>query len=159
MNQNAHSFSLTTLDGKNQPLSAFAGKALLFVNVASKCGFTSQYKGLQALSDKMSDKGVVVVGVPCNQFGAQEPGTAEQIQTFCSTTYGVTFPMMAKVDVNGPSAHPLYQWLTSQGAAGPVKWNFAKFVVGKDGAFVARFDSGTTPESPELAAALAKAAQ
>jgi glutathione peroxidase len=150
----AHDFTLQHLiTGAEQPLSAFAGKAILVVNVASACGLTPQYRGLQALHDRYADKGLVVVGVPCNQFGAQEPGTAEEIQQFCSTKYDVTFPMMRRVDVNGASAHPLFQWLTNNGAA-PIAWNFNKFLIGKDGSVAKRFEPTVAPEAAEVVAAI-----
>jgi glutathione peroxidase len=149
----AHEFTMKTIDGANYELSQLRGKVVVFVNVASRCGYTSQYTGLEKLHREMKDKGVVVVGVPCNQFGAQEPGTEADIKTFCTTKYDVTFPMMSKVDVNGPNAHPLYQWLTSN-SGGSVKWNFAKFVVGKDGKMMKHFDSGVAPDGAEMKAVL-----
>lgn len=150
----AHDFTLHQLTtGTEQPLSAFAGKVVLVVNVASACGLTPQYRGLQALHDRYASRGLVVVGVPCNQFGAQEPGSAEEIQQFCSTTYDVTFPMMRKVDVNGASAHPLFQWLTANGAA-PIAWNFNKFLIAKDGSVAKRFEPTVAPEAPEVIAAI-----
>lgn len=152
----AHDFTVKTITGEEKSLKDYAGHAVLFVNVASRCGYTRQYKGLEALWRDHKDDGLVVVGVPSNQFGAQEPGTEADIQAFCSATYDVTFPMTAKVDVNGAKAHPLYAWLTAN-TGGPVAWNFAKFLVGKDGAIVKRFDSATTPESAELKAAIASA--
>ena len=118
----AHDFNVTLMNGQETPLAGFAGKAVLLVNVASRCGYTKQDKGLEALWREQKDSGLVVVGVPCNQFGAQEPGTEAEIQSFCSTTYDVTFPLTKKVDVNGASAHPLYAWLTSQ-TGGKVTWN------------------------------------
>ncbi len=153
----AHDFTLTSITGEALPLKAWAGKAILLVNVASRCGYTKQYTGLEALHQEMAAKGVVVVGVPCNQFGAQEPGTEAEIQSFCSTTYGVTFPMTKKVDVNGAKADALYAWLTRETGGKDIGWNFAKFVIGTDGSIVGRFDSGVTPESTELRTALAKA--
>jgi glutathione peroxidase len=151
----AHEFSLNSIDGKATPLKSFQGKAVLFVNVASQCGYTPQYKGLEALYRQFKDKGLVVVGVPANNFGAQEPGTNAEIATFCQRTYSVTFPMMAKVDVKGPNMTPLYGFLTKTG--GDVKWNFTKFLVGKDGKVVERFEPGVDPEDPKLAAAIEKA--
>jgi glutathione peroxidase len=151
-----HEFTLNTIDGKPAPLSAYKGKVVLFVNVASKCGYTPQYTGLQSLYTKFKDKGLVIVGVPANNFGGQEPGTNEEIATFCSRTYNVTFPILSKVSVKGSDITPLYQYLTaSQG--GDVKWNFTKFLVGKDGKPVQRFEPGVTPDSPELAMAIEKA--
>jgi len=151
-----HEFSLTTIDGKPAPLSAYKGKTVLLVNVASKCGYTKQYTGLQALYEKYKDKGLVIVGVPANNFGGQEPGTNEEIATFCSRNYNVTFPMMSKVSVKGDDMVPLYGYLT-QNTGGDVKWNFTKFLVDKDGKIVNRFESKVTPESPEMAAAVEKA--
>jgi glutathione peroxidase len=148
------------LTGGPAKLSQYQGKAVLIVNVASKCGLTPQYAGLQALADEYADRGLVVLGVPCNQFGGQEPGAAEEIAEFCERNYGVTFPITEKVDVNGPHQHPLYQQLTAQpdadGEAGDVQWNFEKFVVGPDGAVAARLRPGVTPEAPELIAAIEK---
>jgi glutathione peroxidase len=129
--------SIHTLRGDETSLAAFDGKAILAVNVASKCGLTPQYTGLEALQEKYADKGFTVVGFPCNQFGAQEPGTAEEIETFCSTTYGVTFPMMEKIDVNGEDRHPIYAELTevadAEGHSGDIRWNFEKFLIAPDG--------------------------
>ncbi len=151
-----HEFTMNTIDGKPAPLSAYKGKVVLFVNVASKCGYTPQYTGLQSLYSKYKDKGLVIVGVPANNFGAQEPGTNAEIATFCSRTYNVTFPIMSKVSVKGSDITPLYQFLTTN-TGGDVKWNFTKFLVGKDGKPVQRFEPGVTPDSPELAMAIEKA--
>ena len=130
-----HDFTLRSIDGGDLPLSGFAGKAVLVVNVASRCGLTPHYEGLEALHRKYGSRGFSVLGIPCNQFGAQEPGTEEQIKEFCSTKFDVTFPMTSKIDVNGDDRDPLYAWLTSEPTApdgpGDVAWNFAKFVVGK----------------------------
>ena len=154
----AHDFSARTIDGQDQKLSDFAGKALLVVNVASQCGLTPQYTGLEKLHRELGAKGLAVVGFPCNQFGAQEPGTEEEIKTFCSTKYDVSFPLFAKIEVNGAGAHPLYQWMESEPTtpAGPgdIKWNFEKFLIGKDGALLARFAPTVTPEDPGLRAAI-----
>lgn len=144
-------FTATRLDGTEQSLADFAGKVVLVVNVASKCGFTPQYEGLETLWRTYRDRGFVVLGFPCNQFGEQEPGTAEEIAEFCSLTYDVRFPMFARIDVNGPSAHPLYQWLKSEapgilGTEG-VKWNFTKFLVNREGRYVSRFASADEPAS------------
>jgi glutathione peroxidase len=148
-------------DINDQPtsLKAYAGKVVLLVNVASKCGFTPQYKGLEAVYKKYQDKGLVVVGVPSNDFGSQEPGTAEQIKTFCTSKFDVTFPLMAKIHVRGPEKHPLYVALTGPDSPfpGEIKWNFQKFVIGRDGHVVARFESKVTPESPEVTKAIESA--
>lgn len=147
-----------TLQGAATKLADHRGKALLLVNVASKCGLTPQYTGLEALQDKLAPRGFTVIGFPCNQFGAQEPGTAEQIQTFCSTTYGVTFPLTEKIDVNGPGAHPIYKELTQiadgSGYRGDIRWNFEKFVISADGKTIKRFDPRTAPDDPALVAAV-----
>jgi glutathione peroxidase len=145
-----YDYSAETLSGQPAPLADYKGKVVLIVNTASKCGFTPQYEGLEALYRKYADKGLVVLGFPCNQFGAQEPGNAEEIQNFCSLTYDVTFPMFAKIDVNGPKAHPLYEYLKHEkkgllGSEG-IKWNFTKFLVGRDGEVVERFAPTTKPE-------------
>ena len=144
-----------TIDGKAETLAKYAGKTLLVVNVASKCGFTPQYAGLEALWRKYRDRGLVVLGFPCDQFGHQEPGTEEEIQAFCSRTYGVTFPMFAKVDVNGAGAHPLYRHLMKEapGLLGTeaIKWNFTKFLVAPGGKTVTRFAPNDAPESLEAA--------
>ena len=145
--------SVKTLGGTIQSLDVYRGKTLLIVNVASRCGFTPQYAGLEALYCKYKDQGLVVLGFPCNQFGHQEPGTEAEIQQFCSTTYDVTFPLFAKIDVNGPATHPLYELLKSSrpgllGTEG-IKWNFTKFLVGKDGAVIDRYAPTTKPEDLE----------
>jgi glutathione peroxidase len=144
-----YDISVKTIDGATQTLSDYAGKALLIVNVASKCGFTPQYEGLEALHRQFKDRGFSVLGFPCNQFGGQEPGKESDIATFCSATYGVSFPMFAKIDVNGDGAHPLYRLLKSEapGILGTeaVKWNFTKFLVAPDGKVVKRYASADTP--------------
>lgn len=149
---------IQTLAGQPTTLDAYAGKALLVVNVASKCGLTPQYTALEALQKKYGPRGFTVVGFPCNQFGGQEPGTAEQIQEFCSTTYGVTFPMMEKLDVNGDGRHPIYQELVTipdaSGHSGDIRWNFEKFVIAADRATVTRFSPRTPPDDPSLIAAV-----
>ena len=149
---------LQTLTGEPTTLGELSGKTLLLVNVASKCGLTPQYTGLEQLQERYADRGFSVVGFPCNQFGGQEPGTAEEIQTFCSTTYGVTFPMMDKIDVNGDERHPLYQELTAvqdeAGEAGDIQWNFEKFLVDANGSVVGRYRPRTEPEDPELVKAI-----
>jgi len=151
-----HDFTLNTIDGQTAPLSQYKGKVVLLVNVASQCGYTPQYTGLQALYEKYKGKGLVIVGVPANNFGGQEPGTNEEIKTFCSRKYSVTFPMMSKVSVKGSDMTPLYGYLTSQ-TGGDVKWNFTKFLVGKDGQIVKRFESKVTPDAAELTSALEQA--
>jgi glutathione peroxidase len=153
--ESAHEFTMNAIDGKPVALKSFAGKAVLFVNVASRCGYTPQYKGLEALYRKYKDQGLVVVGVPSNNFGAQEPGTDEEIASFCKRNYDVSFPMMSKVDVKGPSMTPLYSYLTKTG--GDVKWNFTKFLVGKDGKVIERFEPGVDPMDAKLTAAIEKA--
>jgi len=149
-----------TLSGEDSSLGALAGKTLLVVNVASKCGLTPQYAALEALHARLADRGFAVVGFPCNQFMGQEPGTAEEIEEFCSTTYGVTFPMFEKIEVNGEGRHPIYDQLTAvpdaDGAAGDVQWNFEKFLLGPDGTVLARFRPRTVPDDPEVLAAIEK---
>jgi glutathione peroxidase len=150
--------TLTLLDGSDTTLDAYAGQALLIVNVASQCGFTRQYAGLEALYERYHERGLTVIGVPSNQFGAQEPGTAEEIAEFCQANFGVTFPLLAKTDVNGPYRHPLFARLTAvadaTGKAGDVTWNFEKFLVSPQGEAVGRFRSKVEPEDPELVAAI-----
>ena len=147
----AYDFSATTLEGQPQPLSEWRGKVLLIVNVASKCGFTPQYEGLEKLWREYGERGLVVLGFPCDQFGHQEPGNADEIRNFCSLTYDVTFPMFAKVEVNGAGADPLWQWLKQQKGGllgiGAIKWNFTKFLVGRDGRVLARYAPTDKPES------------
>ena len=150
-----HEFTLNSIDGKPAPLSAYQGKVVLIVNVASRCGFTPQYAGLEALYEKYKDRGFVILGFPANNFGSQEPGTNEEIKTFCSSKYNVTFPMYSKISVKGDDKAPLYQFLTATG--GEIQWNFTKFLVDKDGKVVARFEPKVTPESPEVAEAIEKA--
>jgi glutathione peroxidase len=148
-----YDFKATTIDGDEQSMAAYKGKAMLIVNVASKCGFTPQYKGLEELYEKFQDRGLVVLGFPCDQFGHQEPGDEEEIKNFCSLNYDVTFPLFAKIDVNGANTHPLYQWLKSQkpGVLGTeaIKWNFTKFLIDGNGAVVRRYGSADKPESIE----------
>ncbi len=149
---------VNTLDGQPSSLGAQAGKTLLVVNVASKCGLTPQYAGLERLQERYGDREFSVVGFPSNQFGGQEPGSAEEIQQFCSTTYGVTFPMFEKIEVNGPGRHPIYAELTAEpdadGEAGDIQWNFEKFLVSRDGKVLARFRPRTVPEAPEVIEAI-----
>jgi glutathione peroxidase len=149
---------IATLEGSPLDLSTYKGRTVLVVNVASKCGLTPQYTGLEALQKQYADRGFTVLGVPCNQFAGQEPGTADEIQTFCSTTYGVTFPLTEKVDVNGAQRHPLYEQLTAvadaEGKAGDIAWNFEKFLVSPAGEVVGRFRPQVEPESPEVVAAI-----
>src|SRR6185503_245705 len=153
-----HEFTLASIDGAPAPLSAYKGKVVLLVNVASKCGYTPQYAGLEKLYEKYKDKGFVIVGIPANNFGAQEPGTNEEIKTFCSTKYNVKFPMMSKVSVKGDDKTPLYQYLTDKSVnpktGGDIQWNFTKFLVGPDGQIVARFEPKVTPDSPEVTSAI-----
>ncbi len=147
-----------TLDGSEADLHDQQGKAALIVNVASKCGLTPQYEALERIHERYADRGFSVLGFPCNQFGGQEPGSSEEIATFCSTTYGVTFPMFAKIDVNGEDRDPLYRELTEtpdpEGEAGDIQWNFEKFLVAPDGKVVARFRPMTDPEAPEVIEAI-----
>jgi glutathione peroxidase len=147
-----YSFQLTSIDGSKDLLGTLRGKVVLAVNVASRCGLTPQYTGLEQLQQELADEHFTVVGFPCNQFGAQEPGTEDQIRTFCSTTYGVTFPMSSKLEVNGPQRHPLYAWLTSaeNGFPGDIQWNFEKFLIGRDGRVLKRYPPPTRPEDRGL---------
>jgi glutathione peroxidase len=151
-------FTLPLLDGREQPLSAYSGKLVLVVNVASKCGLTPQYAGLEALYRHYKDQGLVILGFPCNQFAGQEPGTSEDIAQFCSLTYDVTFPVFARINVNGRWAHPLYKWLKQAAPGllgGVIKWNFTKFLIGHDGKVIARY--APTTEPAELAPDIEKA--
>ncbi|UFH48635.1 glutathione peroxidase [Pseudomonas sp. KNUC1026] len=150
-----HSFELRTLEGKPLPLSTFKGKVVLVVNVASKCGLTPQYAALEALHKSHAERGFSVLGLPCNQFGGQEPGGAEDIQRFCSLNYGVSFPMGEKLEVNGEARHPLYQWLVGEGD--DISWNFEKFLIGRDGRVLAHFSPRTAPDAPEVTQAVEKA--
>jgi len=147
-----------TLEGDPLPLSEFKGRSMLIVNVASRCGFTPQYEGLQALYETYRDRGLEILGFPCNQFLAQEPGTEEEIRQFCSSVYGVSFPIYRKIDVNGEERHPLYQILTqhpdTDGNAGDVQWNFEKFLVSPEGDVVGRFRTMVTPEDPAFVSAI-----
>jgi len=154
-------FTVKTIDGKEQKLSDYKGKVVLLVNVASKCGLTPQYTALESTYEKYKDKGFVIIGFPANNFGSQEPGTNEEIKQFCTGKYNVTFPMMSKISVKGDDKHPLYKFLTEGKAgedfAGDIEWNFAKFLVDRNGNVIARFGSRTTPDSPQLTAAVEKA--
>ncbi len=153
-----HDIKLNTLKGDAASLGDYKGKALLLVNVASKCGLTPQYEGLERIHEQYKDRGFSVLGFPCNQFGGQEPGSAEEIETFCSTTYGVTFPLYEKLEVNGEGRHTLYDELTAkadaEGKAGDIQWNFEKFLVSPEGEIVQRFRPLIDPEAPELIEAL-----
>lgn len=151
-------FKMKGIDGKEVDLATYKGKVVLFVNVASRCGYTKQYTGMQELFNKYSKDGFVLIGVPANEFGKQEPGTDEQIAEFCKTNYGVTFPVLSKVVVKGPGITPLYQFLTSKETnpkfSGDIRWNFTKFLIGRDGTVVGRFEPGIEPMSAELTAAV-----
>ena len=154
-------FTLPSIDGQAAPLAQYKGKVILIVNVASKCGFTPQYTGLEALYEKYKDKGFVILGFPANNFGAREPGTNEEIKTFCSRTYNVSFPMYSKISVKGDDKAPLYQFLTDKATnpstGGEIKWNFTKFLIGKDGKVLQRFESPVEPMSAEVTAAVENA--
>ena len=161
MAASVYDFTLNSIDGKPVPLSDFKGKAVLLVNVASRCGYTPQYTALEALYEKYKDRGFVIVGIPANNFGGQEPGTNEEIKTFCKSKYSVTFPMMAKVSVKGDDITPLYAFLTDKMAnpktGGEIGWNFTKFLIGPDGKVLARFDSEVEPDAKDLTSAIEKA--
>ena len=156
---NFHDFELTGIDGDAMPLLQFEGKAVLVVNVASRCGLTPQYAGLEQLWREGRELGLVVLGVPCNQFGRQEPGSEAEIKEFCSLNYDVGFPLASKVDVNGAGRHPLYAWLAGPGARHPgdIQWNFEKFLIGRDGEVRVRFAPDTAPQDAGLKAAIAEA--
>lgn len=158
---NVYDFTLQSIDGAPAPLSGFKGKVVLVVNVASKCGYTPQYAGLEKLYEQYKDRGLVIVGVPANNFGAQEPGTNEEIKTFCTRTYNVTFPMMSKVSVKGDDKAPLYQYLTDAAAnpktAGEIQWNFTKFLIDRKGNVLARFEPAVTPDSAGMVKAVEQA--
>ena len=155
-----YSTDIASLDGQARALSPLDGKVTLVVNVASKCGLTPQYKQLEQVHTRYNEKGFSVVGVPCNQFMGQEPGTSEEIAKFCSTTYGVTFPLTEKIEVNGDNRHPLYDALTpvadADGESGDIRWNFEKFLINRQGEVVARFHPKTMPDAPEVIAAIEK---
>jgi glutathione peroxidase len=155
-----YEFTLPSIDGKPLPLANFKGKVVLVVNVASRCGFTPQYSALESTYEKYKDRGFVILGFPANNFGSQEPGTNQEIKTFCQTKYSVTFPMYAKVSVKGDDQTPLYAYLTTKAnpsLAGDIKWNFTKFLVDRNGIVVQRFEPDVTPDSPEVIAAIEKA--
>ena len=154
-----YDLALKDIDGKDTTLAAYKGKVILIVNVASKCGYTSQYKNLEAVYQKYKGQGLVVLGFPCNQFGGQEPGTNEEIKQFCSSKYDVTFPLFDKIEVNGANRHPLYVTLAGETSPFPgnIKWNFTKFLIGKDGKILKRFDSKITPDSAEATEAITAA--
>jgi glutathione peroxidase len=155
-----YDFTMNSIDGAPTPLATFKGKIVLLVNVASRCGFTPQYTALEKVYETYKDRGLVIVGIPANNFGGQEPGSNQEIKTFCSTKYNVSFPMMAKVSVKGEDKTPLYQFLTDKTAnpnvAGEVQWNFTKFLIGADGHPVARFEPDVTPDSPQVIMAIEK---
>lgn len=154
----AHDFAFTAIDGAPLPLSAFAGKAMLIVNTASRCGFTPQYESLQALWMRHKDDGLVVIGVPCNQFGRQEPGGSGDILRFCAEHYRIGFPLTVKTDVKGANAHPFFVWAAEQaGFLGRPRWNFHKYLIGRDGRFRTWFSTMTNPSAPKVAAAITKA--
>ncbi len=154
----AHDFTHKTIDGQDKALGDYRGKVLLVVNVASRCGLTPQYTALEELYRGMKGRGFEVLGFPCNQFGAQEPGTEDEIKAFCSTQYDVSFPLFSKLEVNGGGRHPLYAWLTAEPTApdgpGDIKWNFAKFLIGRDGKVAARFGPTTAPTAPQVVDAI-----
>lgn len=154
--QSIDKIAVKDIDHKETSIGAYQGKVLLVVNVASKCGYTPQYTALEAVCEKYKDQGLVVLGFPCNQFGAQEPGTNEEIKKFCSTKYNVTFPLFDKIEVNGPNRAPLYVALAGKDSPfpGDIKWNFTKFLIGRDGKIINRFDSKAKPDSPEVVAAI-----
>lgn len=157
--KSVHDFTLKNIDGQEIKLDTYKGKITLIVNVASRCGYTPQYEGLQAIYSKYKDQGFVVLGFPANNFGSQEPGSNEEIKSFCSLKYNVTFPMFAKISVKGADIHPLYQYLTSNeaGFGGDVQWNFGKFLVDKNGKVIARFASGDDPEGSKVTQAIEQA--
>jgi glutathione peroxidase len=148
--------SVKTIEGQDQSLATYSGKVLLIVNVASKCGYTRQYDGLEKIAAKYREQGLVVLGFPCNQFGGQEPGTNAEIKEFCSTKFKVSFPLFDKIDVNGAGRHPLYSFLSGEASPfpGKISWNFNKFLVGRDGKILARYESSVTPESDKLTSAV-----
>jgi glutathione peroxidase len=154
-----YNFTLNSIDGKPAPLADYQGKVVLLVNVASQCGYTPQYSALEAIYEKYKDQGFVILGFPANNFGAQEPGTNEEIKTFCTRKYSVTFPMYSKISVKGADQAPLYSYLTKEtgtGIAGDIKWNFTKFLVDREGKVIQRFEPAVTPDSKEVTAAIEK---
>ncbi len=154
-----YEFTLNSIDGKPLPIADFKGKVILIVNVASKCGYTPQYKELEAVYEKYKDQGFVILGFPANNFMGQEPGTNQEIKTFCSRTYGVKFPLYTKISIKGSDQAPLYQFLTDPATktGGEIKWNFTKFLAGRDGKIIARFETPVKPDAPEVIAAIEKA--
>ena len=159
--KNVYEFTLNSIDGQTARLAAYKGKVVMLVNVASRCGFTPQYSALETVYEKYKDRGFVIIGIPANNFGAQEPGSNQEIKTFCSTKYHVSFPMMSKVSVKGDDKTPLYQFLTDKSAnpetGGDIKWNFTKFLIGPDGRVITRFEPDVTPDAPQVTAAIEKA--
>src|SRR5258705_7705738 len=159
--KSVYDFTMNSIDGQSTPLSTYKGKVVLLVNVASRCGYTPQYTALESVYEKYKGRGFVIVGIPANNFGSQEPGTNAEIKTFCSTKYNVTFPLMAKVSVKGSDITPLYSYLTDKSAnpntGGEIQWNFTKFLIGPDGKPVARFEPDVTPDDPKVIAAIEKA--
>ncbi len=157
--ESLYDLTVNSIDGRPVALSDYKGKVLLVVNVASQCGLTPQYKALEALYQKDKDKGLVILGFPCNQFGGQEPGSADEIKTFCEKNYGVSFPLFEKIEVNGSGRAPLYTILAGENSPfpGDIKWNFGKFLIGKDGKILARFEPAVAPDSPEITTAIEKA--
>lgn len=149
-----HEFKVKTLDGQERSLSEYKGKVLLVVNTASECGYTPQYAGLERIHERLKDKGFSVLGFPSNDYGGQEPGSDTEIAAFCSTKFAVTFPMFSKIPVKGGAKHPLYAFLTQAPPGGEVKWNFEKFLIGKDGTVIGRFESAVEPEDPKLVKAI-----
>lgn len=159
--KSVYDFTLNSIDGQPAPLAAYKGKVVMLVNVASRCGFTPQYSALEAVYEKYKDRGFVIVGIPANNFGGQEPGSNQEIKTFCTTKYHVSFPMMSKVSVKGGDKTPLYQYLTDKSAnpqtGGDIQWNFTKFLIGRDGHVITRFEPDITPDSSQVTAAIEKA--
>ena len=158
--KSAYDFTMNSIEGQPTPLSGYKGKVVMLVNVASRCGYTPQYKALESVYEKYKGRGFVIVGIPANNFGSQEPGTNQEIKTFCATKYSVTFPMMAKVSVKGGDITPLYQYLTDKAAnpqtGGEIQWNFTKFLIGPDGKTVARFEPEVTPDDAKVTAEIEK---